>query len=232
MSSCIAKAWAYYRQRGLRELVARIHYRTTFAVFTKALTSTAPQDHDDDVVFRLAGADDASLAAALHSRYEGCRAPHDLPERIRANELTVLGLSPSDPREVLYVSVASRNNRLFRLLPPGVVGPHDACSHGIWVPGPHRGKGIARRGVQFMERAAQQAGTARLWAFVKVSNAASVGLHRTLSYEQFGLFRAGRRFGNRFAQLRPTGSKRWQPLPLPKPDGRTTGPNAAGLPGG
>lgn len=217
MSGCIGKAWAYYREHGLGALVARVHRRTTFVLFTKELNATTPRSEYHDVTFRVACERDVSLAASLHKRYDGCRAPHDLAERIRANELAVLGVSPTDPGDVVYVSVASANSRFFRLLPPQMTGPHDRCSQGIWVPGPYRGKGIAQRGVQFMEHAAYQAGAPRLWAFVKANNKASVALHRTLGYEQYGLFRAGRRFGKRIAQLRPAGQRRWQPLPVPEP---------------
>ena len=211
----IVKAWRYYREYGLAELRYRIHGARRFAVFRKRLHGEWVEAAYCDVHFRVACADDVAVVRDLYERYERCErceAPIDLVDRIRAHELTVLGVSPMDCRMVMYVSVASRNNQLFRLLPEDVTGPDDVCSQGIWVPSICRKKGIAVRGLRFVEYAASQAGVRQLWAFVKVGNSASLGLHRTLGYEQYGLLHAGRRLGKRVARLQRTGQRRWQSL--------------------
>ncbi|MDZ7620559.1 MAG: GNAT family protein [Patescibacteria group bacterium] len=208
----IVKAWHYYREYGLTELRYRIHGARRFAVLRKRLQGEWVERAYRDVQFRVACPDDVAMVCGLYERYKRCEAPIDVVDRIRAHELTVLGVSPADSRMVMYVSVASRNNQLFGLLPEDVAGPDDACSQGIWVPSICRKQGIAVRGLGFVEYAAAQAGVRQLWAFVKVGNAASLALHQTLGYEQFGLLRAGRRLGTRMAELRQTGQRGWQSL--------------------
>ncbi len=216
----IAKAWRYYWDHGFVQLAYRVQHRKTFVVVRKQLEGDRVAADYPDIHLRIAYLEDIPLVVDLHRRYQGCQAPRDLVERICAGELTILGTSPGDPSDVLYVSVASRNHAFFRLLPSEYLDADDLCSQGIWVPRGSRARGVARRGLSFAESAAYRAGARRLWAFVKSNNKPSLALHRTRGYEQCALFRVGRHFARRFAGIQFAG-QHWQALAVEEPESLT-----------
>lgn len=214
----LGKAWRYYREYGCKEFLRRVQRRRRFVVFVKEVDAgTARGALDADVSFRVARHDDAALLAEANVPEEAVFDKARPADRIASDDVAILGVSPDGTGKLLYVSWISRHDRLFRLLLDGPASANDACSRRIWTPEPVRRRGLARRGLRYAEKVAHDAGVPRLWAFVLAGNRASLALHRKLGYEQAGVLRVGRHLGRRIADYRPTGQRRWQPLPLPDP---------------
>lgn len=214
----LAKAWRYYRNYGFREFVNRIHRRRLFVVFVKnvdahsRISATYP-----DVVFRVAESGEKAVLEWMKTTGD------DMDEEVGgiaasdSRQLVIVGTSRTDLASPLYISLVSRRDRLFSLLPCALTGSNDACSRRIWVAEHARRRSMASRGLQFTEYAAHKAGVERLWAFVLRSNRASIALHRRLGYREVGMLRVGRCLGKRIAQFRGVGGRHWQELSMPKP---------------
>ena len=208
----LAKAWAYYREYGLRALRHRIHRRRRFDIYRKELAAPPPAAGGADLDFRLAGPDDLDMLCDVLADYWGPDRREEIARRLERGDRAVLGFEAAEPGDLVYVSWLSRDDRLFEAVFGGRLGEEHACSRRIWVPPAHRGRGVAGRGLAEVERVARAAGVGVLWAFILRSNRASRRLHERLGYERRGTLRLGRFLGRRFAEVRWTGRRGWRKL--------------------
>ena len=216
----VPKAWRYCREYGLRKTLYRLHRRRRFVIYAKNLTRGEPISEYPDVYFRVANEADLPLllksaGACWHPAIDG-----DMGDRLRSNDLAVLGVSAANPDEVLYASWVSSHDWLFDILHTDRTDrprPDEECSRRIWVPTEHRRRGLAHRGLNYVECVAANRGVRRLWAFVLASNKPSRRLHELAGYESLGAIRIGRCLGKRCAEVRWKKRWRWTGLEWPEP---------------
>jgi RimJ/RimL family protein N-acetyltransferase len=216
----IAKLCAYYREYGVVSLIRRIHRRRRFFVYVQETEASPSPPSNPDVLFRVAEREDvATLVAALE--HWGDEREARIRELMDAGDFAIVGLDPLDPSRAMCVTWLSRRDRFFRMLHGAQPGQDEICSRKLWVPPEYRRRGLARKALKSIRRAAHEQGARRVWAFVLSDNIASRRLHETSGYELHGVLRWGRRWGRRFAEYRSVGRGKWSPLTPYEPAGES-----------
>jgi len=158
----------------------------------------------ENVVFREAHAGELDWLTdqLVHM---GRRRQELLERQFGPGDATVIGVTP-DGSEVIFHVWLSRESLAFDLLGPHV-GPKDVSTRRLWVSPAHRRRGIASKGLRFVDCVAAEKSYESICAFVEERNVPSRGLHEGLGYEDYGRIVLRSRFGRKFARVRCRGDQ-------------------------
>jgi len=200
-------------RRPLRRRLRKLWRRQRYLAFAKSLEEAEAKADHDDVLFREAGVDDVAEIARQFREQLGPDAQAVLRDQLRLGSRGVLGLSAEDGRTIVYISWVFPRDKLLMTFLSGRVGSDQTCHRRVWVPPSFRGRGLAARGLEFVECVLFTGGIRRAWAFAEAANVAARRLYRKLQYEECGWLETGTRLGRSVARAKRSGNSRWVGLP-------------------
>ena len=178
--------------------------RKEWVVFCKTVDPSAERPvEQENIIFRQATVDDIALIEKIWPsdlRYRGKTVEESLRETISSGEIVTIGVNRMDKTNLVFRSVLRRHSSILRDYFGGKVPEGDICSMSLWVSPSQRRKGVAVRGLHFVEALAAEQVARHMWAFVLSENEASLRLHDKLGYERIERMWYIRRLGLRFVK--------------------------------
>lgn len=139
-----------------------------------------------DVFFKQGTIEDIPFVAEQFSSHFGLDAEKVLLNRLRGNEILIVGYMGENSKEICYLSWLSENDPFFKAANRIKNIKNGICTYRTLVPIQFRKMGIAIAGKTFAMRLAFQLGYQKLFSFVEKRNIASNRMNYSLGLKPQG----------------------------------------------